>query len=164
MVAKGENVARGQSFPQNDRVRRVLLGLLVLAASLGSSAAPVAADRWYAPSPVLGIVDAGRQPNAARQWALATYIDQATLKTTLSAGLPVVGVVQGTPVWAATDWHDAASAVPSGLDLPVDDPRNTFGQFMLHLARQYKGRITTWLIWNEPHFLPGKASTWCTSS
>ena len=186
MVAKRDNVARTRSVPQNDRVRRVSLGLLVLAASFVSSAAPVAADRWYAPSPVLGIVDAGRQPVAARQagatwdralflwqliqpngpsdWALDSYIDNANLKTTLSAGLPVVGVVQGTPVWAATDWHDAASAVPSGLDLPVDDPRNTFGQFMLHLARQYKGRITTWIIWNEPDFLPGESGTWWTWS
>src|SRR5712692_654456 len=105
MVAKAENVARTRSFPQNDRVRRALLGLLVLAAGLASSTAPVAADRWYAPTPVLGIVDAGRQPAAARQagatwdralflwqliqpngptdWALDPYLDQANLKPTL---------------------------------------------------------------------------------
>jgi Glycosyl hydrolase catalytic core len=186
MVARCENVARRRSFPQNEPVRRVLLGLVVLAASLASSPAPVAADRWYAPSPVLGIVDAGRQPTAAHQagatwdralflwqliqpngpsdWALDSYLDQAKLKPTLMAGLPVVGVVQGTPVWAATDWHDGASAVPSGLDLPVDDPRNTFGQFMLHLARSYKGRINTWIIWNEPDFLPGESGSWWTWS
>src|SRR5438132_5769846 len=185
MVAKDDNVARMRSIPQNDRVRRVLLGLLVLAAGLASST-PVAADRWYAPSPVLGIVDAGRQPVAARQagatwdralflwqliqpngpgdWALDAYIDKANLKSTLSAGFPVVGVVQGTPTWAPSDWHDGASAVPSGLDLPVDDPRNTFGQFMLHLARQYKGRISTWIIWNEPDFLPGESGSWWTWS
>src|ERR1700716_1586149 len=125
MVARRENVARPGSFPQNEPVRRVLLGMVILAASLASSTGPVAADRWYAPAPILGIVDAGRQPMAARQagatwdralflwqliqpngpsdWALDSYIDKANLKTTLSAGLPVVGVVQGTPVWAATD-------------------------------------------------------------
>ncbi|MCA1648195.1 MAG: hypothetical protein LC797_22960, partial [Chloroflexi bacterium] len=173
-------------MPQNDAVRRALLGLLVVAANLLSSTAPVAADRWYAPAPLLGIVDAGRQPAAARQagaswdralflwqgiqpngpsdWALDTYLDQNHLKPTLGAGLPVVGVVQGTPGWAATDWHDGASAVPSGLDLPVDDPRNTFGQFMLRLARTYKGRITTWIVWNEPDFLPGESGTWWTWS
>src|SRR5207253_6810805 len=90
--------------------------------------------------------------------------DLANLKSTLSAGLPVVGGGQGTPVWAASDWHDGASAVPSGLDLPVDDPRNTFGQFMLRLARTYKGRITTWIVWNEPDFLPGESGTWWTWS
>jgi hypothetical protein len=46
----------------------------------------------------------------------------------------------------------------------VDDPRNTFGQFMLRLARTYKGRITTWVIWNEPDFLPGESGTWWTWS
>ncbi len=179
-------MAHQHRFLQNDRVRRVLLGLLVLAAGLASSTAPAAADRWYAPTPMLGIVDAGRQPVAARQagatwdralflwqliqpngptdWALDTYLDQANLKPTLMAGFPVVGVVQGTPGWAARNWHDGASAVPSGLDLPVDDPRNTFGQFMLHLARQYKGRITTWIVWNEPDFLPGESGTWWTWS
>jgi hypothetical protein len=163
-----------------------LLGLLVLVTALASSTAPAAADRWYAPAPVLGIVDAGRQPAAARQagatwdralflwqliqpngpsdWALDAYVDQAKLGPTLTAGVPVVGVIQGTPPWAATDWHDGASAVPSGLDLPVDDPRNTFGQFMLHLARAYKGRISTWIIWNEPDFLPGESGSWWTWS
>src|SRR5216683_1315514 len=150
MVAKRDNVTRTRSVPQNDRVRRVSLGLLVLAASFVSSAAPVAADRWYAPSPVLGIVDAGRQPVAARQ-AGATWDRALFLWQLIQPNGP-------------TDWHDAASAVPSGLDLPVDDPRNTFGQFMLHLARQYKGRITTWIIWNEPDFLPGESGTWWTWS
>jgi polysaccharide biosynthesis protein PslG len=186
MVAKGTIVARRRCFLQNDPVRRALLGLLVLAAGLISSTAPVAADRWYAPAPMLGIVDAGRQPAAAREagaswdralflwqliqpngpsdWAMDSYLDQAKLKPTLMAGLPVVGVVQGTPGWAARDWHDGASAVPSGLEFPLNDPRNTFGQFMLHLAQQYKGRITTWIIWNEPDFLPGESGTWWTWS
>lgn len=179
-------MAHGHGLLQNDPVRRALLGLLVAATGLISSIAPVAADRWYAPAPVLGIVDAGREPAAARQagaswdralflwqriqpngptdWALDTYLDEARLKPTLMAGLPIVGVVQGTPGWAAGDYRDAASAVPSGLELPVDDPRNTFGQFMLRLTRTYKGRITTWIIWNEPDFLPGESGTWWTWS
>src|SRR5579864_5704475 len=135
---------------------------------------------------LLGIVDAGRAPAAARNagatwdralflwqliqpdgpndWKLDGYVDQARLKTTLSSGLPVVGVVQGTPGWADGDYRDGASGVPTGLDFPVDDPRNTFGQFMLKLVRAYKGRITTWVIWNEPDFLPGESGTWWTWS
>ena len=35
---------------------------------------------------------------------------------------------------------------------------------MLHLARSYKGRITTWIVWNEPDFLPGESGTWWTWS
>ena len=171
--------------PYNGCVRRALAAIVLLAL-IGTDAAPVLADRWYAPTPVLGIIDAGRQANAATQagaswdralflwqviqpygpgdWQLDSYVDTARLKPTLASGLPVVGVVQGTPQWAAGNPGDGASGVPTGLDYPVDDPRNTFGQFMLHLARQYKGRITTWIIWNEPDFLPGESGTWWTWS
>ena len=163
-----------------------LLAALCLLLSLIGGPTPAAADRWFAPSPVLGIVDAGRdasaahqagaswdralflwqsiQPNGPNDWALDSYLDQSKLKPTFSSGFPVVGVVQGTPGWAAGDWHDGASAVPTGLDYPVDDPRNTFGQFMLRLAKAYKGRITTWVVWNEPDFLPGESGTWWTWS
>jgi hypothetical protein len=165
---------------------RALIGLLVLSIAVLGGTSPVAADRWYAETPVLGIVDAGRSPSAARQagaswdralflwqsiqptgpgdWNLDGYLNQAQLKPTLAAGMPVVGVVQGTPGWAAGDYHDGASAVPTGLDYPVDDARNTFGQFMLRLARTYKGRITTWVVWNEPDFLPGESGSWWTWS
>ena len=167
-------------------MRRLLLALTLIALVLGGGAAPAAADRWYAPAPVLGIVDAGRQPSAARQagatwdralflwqliqpngpsdWALDSYLDQARLKPTLTSGIPIVGVVQGTPGWADGNWHDGASGVPTGLEYAVDDPRNIFGQFMLRLARTYKGRITTWVVWNEPDFLPGESGTWWTWS
>jgi hypothetical protein len=160
--------------------------LLAVALALLEGVAPAAADRWYAPTPVLGIVDAGRQADAARQagatwdralflwqviqpnsasdWQLDGYLDQARLRPTLAAGIPTVGVIQGTPGWAAGDWRDGASAVPSGLDYPPEDPRNTFGQFMLRLARTYKGRINTWVIWNEPDFLPGESGSWWTWS
>jgi hypothetical protein len=160
----------------------VALSLIVL----GGASAPAAADPWYASAPVLGIVDAGRSPDAARKagatwdralflwqliqpsgpndWNLDAYVDQARLSSTLNSGLPVVGVVQGTPGWADGDYRDGASGVPTGLDYPIDDPRNTFGQYMLKLVRAYKGRITTWVIWNEPDFLPGESGTWWTWS
>src|SRR5438067_4582134 len=167
-------------------MRRLVFALAMSSLLLGGSAGPVAADRWYAPTPVLGIVDAGRapgaalkagatwdralflwqliQPNGPKDWALDSYLDQARLRSTLGSGLPLVGVVQGTPGWADGDWHDGASGVPVGLEYPVDDPRNTFGQFMLRLVRAYQGRITTWVIWNEPDFLPGRSGTWWTWS
>lgn len=163
-------------------VRAVALSLVLLT----SATLPAAADPWYASTPVLGIVDAGRSPQAARQagatwdralflwqliqpngpndWNLSSYVDQAHLGQTLSSGLPVVGVVQGTPAWADGDYRDGASGVPTGLDYPIDDPRNTFGQYMLKLARAYKGQIKTWVIWNEPDFLPGESGTWWTWS
>jgi polysaccharide biosynthesis protein PslG len=167
-------------------MRQIVTALTLSLIVLGGASAPAAADPWYASTPVLGIVDAGRSPDAARRagatwdralflwqliqpsgpndWNLDGYIDQARLSSTLSSGLPVVGVVQGTPAWADGDYHDGASGVPTGLDYPVDDARNTFGQYMLKLARAYKGRITTWVIWNEPDFLPGESGTWWTWS
>ena len=179
-------MARRPGFVQNALVPRAALALLLLLATLVDTAAPVAADRWYAPAPMLGIVDAGRQAPAAREagaswdralflwqeiqrngpaeWTLDAYVDQSRLRPTLASGIPVVGVVQGTPGWAAGDARDGASGVPTGLDYPPDDPRNTFGQFMLRLARTYKGRITTWVIWNEPDFLPGESGSWWTWS
>jgi hypothetical protein len=167
-------------------LRRVAGPAALIAALLLASAPPAQADRWYAEPPLLGIVDAGRQVTAARQagaswdralflwqeiqpngpndWLLDRYVDQVAIRPSLNGSLPLVGVVQGTPVWAATDWHDGAASVPTGLDLPVDDPRNTFGQFMLRLARAYKSRISTWILWNEPDFLPGESGTWWTWS
>jgi len=167
-------------------VLRRLLAALCLVLPLLVEAVPARADRWYTPSPVLGIVDAGRQgaaahragatwdrmlflwqsiqPNGPNDWTLDGYLDESKLRPTLTAGFPLVGVVQGTPGWAAGDYRDGASGVPTGLDYPVDDPRNTFGQFMLRLTRTYKGRVTTWVVWNEPDFLPGESGTWWTWS
>src|SRR5215471_15229969 len=143
-------------------MRRLTLALTLSLVIVASGTLPAAADRWYDSGPVLGIVDAGRQADAARRagatwdralflwqliqpngpgdWALDSYLDQTKLRPTLSSGLPVVGVVQGTPAWAAGNMRDGASGVPTGLDYPVDDPRNLFGQFMLRLANTYKGR------------------------
>src|SRR5205807_4445657 len=103
------------TFGENGRVRRALAVLCVVALLVGD-AAPVAADRWYSATPVLGIVDAGRQAVAARaagatwdralflwqliqpdgpnDWTLDKYVNQQRLNQTLSAGLPIVGVVQ----------------------------------------------------------------------
>ncbi len=163
------------------RLAAVLLLVVLLA-----EAPAVSADRWYADPPLLGIVDAGRQAGAARQagatwdralflwqeiqpngpsdWNLDRYVDQMGIESSLEGSLPVVGVVQGTPVWAAVDWHAGAAGVPSGLDYPVDDPRNRFGQFMLRLARANKGRVSTWVIWNEPDIRPGESGPWWTWS
>src|SRR2546421_11963343 len=116
-------------------MRRFVIALALIALTFGG-ATPAAADRWYTTTPVLGIVDAGREPAAARRagatwdralflwqevqpngpsdWALDSYLDPARLRPTLSAGMAGVGVVQGTPGWAAGDFHDGAPRGPSG--------------------------------------------------
>src|ERR1044072_8866108 len=115
---------------------RFLAALCACLLFVGSTG-PVEADRWFAPAPVLGIVDAGRessaarqagaswdralflwqsiQPNGPRDWNLDTHVAQSRLGPTLASGFPLVGVVQGTAGWAAGDFHDGASAVPTGL-------------------------------------------------
>jgi polysaccharide biosynthesis protein PslG len=160
--------------------------LLALVTSLLAADVPqvVHADRWYAPEPLLGIVDAGSRSQAAHEagaswdrilflwqeiqptgpddWYLDRYVDRMGLRGSLSSGLPLVAVVQGTPAWAGREWRDGAAAVPTGLEYPVDDSRNRFGQFMLRLAHAFKGRVGAWVIWNEPDFLPGDPGSWWT--
>jgi hypothetical protein len=164
-------------------VRFAFIGVLLLGALLPGNAG---ADRWYETPRMLGAVDASRQPQLAGQanvgwdrvlflwqeiqpygpgdWYLDRYLQQTGQDKRLESGLPAVAVVQGTPGWAAGNWRDGASGVPTGLDLPVDDPNNTFGQFMLRLTRTFKGRIGAWLIWNEPDFRPGESGDWWTWS
>ena len=104
------------------------------------------------------------QPNGPGDWYLDRYLAQTGQTARLKSGIPAVAVVQGTPGWAAGNWRDGASGVPTGLDLPVDDPNNNFGRFMLRLSSTYKGRISGWLIWNEPDFRPGESGDWWTWS
>ncbi len=167
--------------------RRLRLAPLLLAAAvLAAQAMPAFADRWWDTQAIIGVVDAGRQPDAARRagvgwdrvqflwqeiqpssssdWTLDRYLDQTGQRKILASGRPIVAVVQGTPGWAAGNWHDGASGVPTGLDYPPDDPKNNFGRFMLRLASSYKGRIDAWIIWNEPDFHPGESGTWWTWS
>lgn len=168
-------------------LRAGLLCLLFAAGAallLASAPAPALADRWYAAERRLGAVDAGRRADVARQagvawdrvvflwnriqpdgpgdWQLERYLEWAGLRESLQSGLPLVAVVQATPSWAAGNVRDGAAAVPTGLGLPVDDPRNTFGQFMARLARAYRGRVGAWILWNEPDFRPGDAGDWWT--
>ncbi len=182
----GPRSARPQRFglPLERAARRALSRIVLALLALALQPALAFADPWYRPEPVLGVVDAGRQGDLARQanvgwdrvlflwqeiqpsdptdWYLERYLDRSGLRKTLESGLPIVAVVQGTPAWAAGSAGDGAGAVPTGLDYPVDDPRNTLGRFMLRLANTYKGRIQAWVIWNEPDFRPGDSGTWWT--
>jgi hypothetical protein len=140
------------------------------------------ADRWFQEARVLGAVDAGRnltaarsagaawdrvlflwsaiQPNGPDEWRLRQYIEQTGIRKSLDSGLPLVAVVQSTPQWAAGNTSDGAAAVPTGLDFPIEDRRNTFGRFVHRLVRELNGRIDAWIIWNEPDFRPGDAGDW----
>jgi hypothetical protein len=73
-------------------------------------------------------------------------------------GRMLAGAVLNTPGWASGD--GSRNGVPNGLYLPYDHPDNHWGQFMKLMARHYKGRVDTWIIWNEVDISHGQWDTW----
>ena len=78
-----------------------------------------------------------------------SYIDQERAR-----GIDVVGLLVNTPDWAAQDPSRGGTSVPRNLYLPHDHPDNYWGQFVRRVVEMYKGRIDTWIIWNEPDITP----------
>jgi hypothetical protein len=77
------------------------------------------------------------------------YIDQERAR-----GVDVVGLLVNTPEWAAQDPSRGGTSVPRNLYLPYDHPDNHWGQFVRRVVEMYRGRIDTWIIWNEPDITP----------
>jgi hypothetical protein len=67
-----------------------------------------------------------------------------------SRGRAVVGMIMGTPAWAASNPSQGAIAVPKGLDRPYNDALNTWAIFVGRLVQRYRGLVKTWFIWDEP--------------
>jgi hypothetical protein len=96
---------------------------------------------------------------------LGRTLPPESLAGELNRGVKMAGLLQFTPTWAATNPADPGRSVPHNLDLPDDDPRNYWGNFVYETVRYYTGRIDEWIIWNEPEFQAGDAagqgsSTW----
>jgi hypothetical protein len=83
------------------------------------------------------------QPDGPDDWS--PPIDDEELAAELEAGREVVGLLIGLPEWARD-----RRGLPRGLDLPADDPDNTWAVFVRDVADRYAGRIDHWIIWNEP--------------
>ena len=155
------------------RLALLALTLLLVLAGLPStsSAEPAAAIQK---DPRFGAVQAINAPVAAEQagvaweriifpWAeiqpngpeqlLQGYYPEAQIDGQVRRGVELVGVVLYTPAWAATDPSKGGRAVPKGLDRPITDPSNPWAHFMGKLAQKYRGRINTWIIWNEPDLI-----------
>ncbi len=65
-----------------------------------------------------------------------------------------------------TDPTKADRAVPKGLDKPIEDRDNAWAQFIGKLATKYRGKVDTWIVWNEPDLLAedtGESRTWAGS-
>ncbi len=72
-------------------------------------------------------------------------VSDAQINGEIAAGRAVVGLLIGIP-----DWARDANRLPTGLSLPYDDPNNTWANFVREAVGRYNGRISHWIIWNEP--------------
>ncbi len=95
------------------------------------------------------------QPGGPRDWRAGHYMRDDIIRRERDNGVELVGLLMSTPAWAAVRPGEGGRAVPSGLYRPVDDPQNLWAAFVRHMARDYRGRIDTWIIWNEPDIRPG---------
>ena len=156
---------------------RVLFLALCLCACVGL-------PRAYAdaPDPRFGIVEAYVNPAAATEagagytrivlrwdviqpagpddWKPANVPDPF-IEAELAAGRQVVGLLIGTPLWAC-DQSRGAEACQDSRAVP---DMNHWAAFARRMAQQYRGRISHWVIWNEPDVwdLSHPGSTWAGS-
>ena len=97
-------------------------------------------------------------PGGRRDWRAHYYLRDDIIRRERDNGIEVVGLLQATPAWAAARREDGGRAVPAGLHRPVDDPQNLWAVFVRKMATEYRGRIDTWVIWNEPDIRPDGAN------
>lgn len=96
------------------------------------------------------------QPDNSTEFYPPQTITDAQLQTELNAGMLVVGLLGDPPQWATRD-----GSTPAHLYLPITDPQNYWASFVRQMILTYQGRITHWIIWNEPDIPPGQpGSTW----
>jgi hypothetical protein len=104
------------------------------------------------------------QPNGAGDDLRDSWFTDGEINQEVSRGFQPIGVVLSTPAWAARDSAAGTISVPKNLDLAATDPNNYWAQYMAKLAAKYKGRIDTWIIWNEPDMYRGNEKrTWSGS-
>ncbi len=90
------------------------------------------------------------QPGGPRDWRAQFYLQDRAIKRERDNGVELVGLLMNTPRWAAAQPGAGVHSVPAGLNRPIDDPQNVWAAFVRRMAYEYRGRIDTWVIWNEP--------------
>lgn len=90
------------------------------------------------------------QPSGPSDWSLPTEPSMGQLQADRSRGFDVTGLLINTPAWAQATPAQGVHSPPAGLGLPFDDPGNAWGRYCLAMAKQYKGVVSSWIIWNEP--------------
>lgn len=89
----------------------------------------------------------GLQPTGPDDWN-PFYFPDAELSAELDAGRTIVGLLMGPPAWA--NGTGRASDPPRNFALAPDDPNNLWTAYVSKVVSTYRGRIDTWIIWNEP--------------
>jgi hypothetical protein len=98
------------------------------------------------------------QPNGPDDFNLFATDQDSYIDAELDRGRELAGLVLNVPAWASS--NGTPNGVPKGLYRDWDDPANSWGQFMRHLAAHYRGRIDSWIIWNEVDIPAGQWRTW----
>jgi hypothetical protein len=96
---------------------------------------------------------AEHQPESADDW-YTLNVDDRWLKAGDHCDREIVALLKHTPAWATDGTPDIG--VPRGLDLSIDDPENTWAQFVYKTADYYASRgVYRFIIWNEPDIEEG---------
>jgi hypothetical protein len=95
------------------------------------------------------------QPNGPDDWN-TLHVPDEWLQWAQSQGREAVGLLKNTPCWATDADPPLEASPPRGLDLPVNDPANTWAAFVRRAVSFYGARgVHRWIIWNEPDIAPG---------
>src|SRR3954469_24502778 len=89
------------------------------------------------------------QPNNAGEFGQG-YFSDAEIDAQRALGFDIVGVTLYTPRWAARAQRYGGRSVPANLQLSIDDPQNYWAAYVKRLVSHYRGRIDTWVFYNEP--------------
>ena len=101
------------------------------------------------------------QPNGPDDTLADSWFTDQQINAEIARGIMPVGVILSTPTWARRDPAADSISVPRGLELAATDPNNVWAKYMGKLAAKYRGRIDTWIIWNEPDMYKGnERRTW----
>lgn len=100
---------------------------------------------------------AALQPDGPGEF-VAEAVDPAVLADARAAGREIVGLIVGTPEWAAGPRAvDTVGAVPRGLALAADDPANLWAVFVTQLAETYGPQgVTRWIVYDAPDVRRGE--------
>ena len=95
------------------------------------------------------------QPNGPDEWN-TLHVPDEWLQWAQAQGREVVGLLKNTPYWATDADPPTEASPPRGLELPIDDPNNTWAAFVRRTVTFYAPRgVHRWIIWNEPDIAPG---------